>query len=108
MHIHQSGAHGQSCRIDDLSARLIDVAADDSHLSVFHQDIHDTADAPHRVHQASLTNQQFHWITPFRSAGRLCGRNPHLHSKKGYRSFPRPLLQAALFFALHYNLNRIF
>ena len=64
VHIHQPGAYGQSRGINHLCVRLVDIAANDGHFTVFHQNVHHAADTAYRVHQAALTNQQFHWITP--------------------------------------------
>ena len=66
VHIHQPGAHHQTSGVNDLGLLVPQIAANDGHPAVLQQNVHDAADAPHRVHQAALTNQQLQWLAPFR------------------------------------------
>ena len=57
VHVHQSGAYRQPPRINDPGGRRGQLAADHRHPAVLHENVHDAADASHRVHHAALSDQ---------------------------------------------------
>ena len=60
MHVHQPRGDDQTGGLDDLRPVWLHVAPDHRHPAVLQQNIHDAADAPNRVDEPSLTDEQSH------------------------------------------------
>ena len=103
VHIHQPGAHHQAAGVNHLGVRLADVAADHRHPAVLQQDVHNAADAAHRVHQPPLPNQQLHEITPFFTKKRFPA--PHGAHKKRRTQARSRLPSSIISFFWYYTLK---